>query len=790
MIRSHAQIWVYFYFTLILVLTSCNHKGMQAIESSASVDNTVEDLSSLKVSLELPSNDGFEEGASLAILALVKGNKTPQSYLWQKSQLVTGPWEEINQTTSQLHLSNLNLEEHQAYYRVGISTLGKKGQVRFQYSEPVFILVKKINSVIAPSITSQPQSISIDEGQLASLSVEASGSGPLTYQWQLNSNDIANANEPSYTTKVEGNYAVVVSNSAGSVVSHVATVTVNEVTPPPPVSNYQCSYFIDSVNGSNTHSGLSETEAWMTFDKATAYSREIGFAPGDAICFKRGQRFLVVNGALNLGSSGSAADPITYGAYGEVHLPKPVLSPSFYLSDQQDWQLIGNNVYLWPQSHASWNPHAMWEDNKYLKKASSSTLIDGDWFYVKGVGVFMKTSSGHPNDHEVYFSKSWSIFGIHRSSYLEFRDLRFEYAGSAISGGITGIGNVMPAMPIHHVKVENCSFGYMVEAIHFRVKSIEGTTVENHNIDVVNNTIHDIRYAIVFNTEYNGPGRHTGVKIQNNHIYNVSIDGAYAAKNVVDIEAISLQNIDNFLIENNEVHTGLKLAKGLTNSTGRPYFSAGLVIWRHPEAMITNVRIQNNRFHDLSVGAIVGASPADANRSITIANNIISKNEMGLKLNGMDSTNTFSVFYNTFYRNGTSMTVAPINGPQIMGNLSVEPINFHVVSYGNGGYAESKKNAYVPNGPLFQTYNSSNPSLSATYTNLEDWQESTSYEDLSITANDAHFVVSDPKLAEDFQLSPSSPFIDATDDVSSVVPYDFSGRQRAIGPLVDMGALQ
>jgi Leucine-rich repeat (LRR) protein len=81
------------------------------------------------------------------------------------------------------------------------------------------------------SITVQPQSQAVAAGTNALLTVTASGSGTLSYQWQFNGTDIAGATGSSLTfNSVQaanaGNYTVLVTNAAGSVTSAVATLTV------------------------------------------------------------------------------------------------------------------------------------------------------------------------------------------------------------------------------------------------------------------------------------------------------------------------------------------------------------------------------------------------------------------------------------------------------------------------------------------------------------------------------------------------------------------------------------
>jgi lysophospholipase L1-like esterase len=85
----------------------------------------------------------------------------------------------------------------------------------------------------ALTITTQPQSQTVTAGQTATFSVAATGTAPLTYQWQKNNSNISGATGLSYTTAAVSSgdngstYRVIVSNSSGSVTSYAATLTVS-----------------------------------------------------------------------------------------------------------------------------------------------------------------------------------------------------------------------------------------------------------------------------------------------------------------------------------------------------------------------------------------------------------------------------------------------------------------------------------------------------------------------------------------------------------------------------------
>ncbi|MBE1160707.1 beta-1,3-glucanase family protein [Dyella acidiphila] len=101
-------------------------------------------------------------------------------------------------------------------------------------STPVTLSVDAPANVV---ITTQPATQSVVDGQSATLTVAATGSPTITYQWyQLGSGAIAGANQASYTTPVftaagSATYYVVVGNDLGTTQSNNAVVTIDAATP-------------------------------------------------------------------------------------------------------------------------------------------------------------------------------------------------------------------------------------------------------------------------------------------------------------------------------------------------------------------------------------------------------------------------------------------------------------------------------------------------------------------------------------------------------------------------------
>ncbi|MBB6096251.1 glucose/arabinose dehydrogenase [Povalibacter uvarum] len=91
---------------------------------------------------------------------------------------------------------------------------------------------------LAPSITRNPMNVVVAVGQSANFEAAASGTAPLTYQWQRNGVNISGANQATYTipSVIAGDngasFRVVVSNAFGSATSSLATLTVTSNTAP------------------------------------------------------------------------------------------------------------------------------------------------------------------------------------------------------------------------------------------------------------------------------------------------------------------------------------------------------------------------------------------------------------------------------------------------------------------------------------------------------------------------------------------------------------------------------
>ena len=165
---------------------------------------------------------------STALFTVTATGTAPLSYQWlfNGSTLANGgQFSGVNSST--LSINNAQPANAGGYTVVVTNSLGS-----------VTSAVAVLTVLVPPAITAQPQSVTTVTGTTAIFSATATGSAPLSYQWQLNGVNLANGGRISGATtntltiaNVQpadaGNYTLVVSNPAGAVTSVVATLTVS-----------------------------------------------------------------------------------------------------------------------------------------------------------------------------------------------------------------------------------------------------------------------------------------------------------------------------------------------------------------------------------------------------------------------------------------------------------------------------------------------------------------------------------------------------------------------------------
>lgn len=157
------------------------------------------------------------EAASFAVAAQGSG---PLAYQWLRNG---APIAGATQATYQLVAT---AGDNAALFSVTVSNVA--GSVTSQAAT-----LTVVSPQSAPVITTHPASVVATVGGSASFAVAATGSGPISYQWQRNGNNIPAAIEATYTLNAVSaadngaQFRVVVSNNQGSVVSGSAMLTVS-----------------------------------------------------------------------------------------------------------------------------------------------------------------------------------------------------------------------------------------------------------------------------------------------------------------------------------------------------------------------------------------------------------------------------------------------------------------------------------------------------------------------------------------------------------------------------------
>jgi Leucine-rich repeat (LRR) protein len=161
-----------------------------------------------------PANRTNLTGTSATFSVTATGT-APLSYQWQSS---TGPIP--GATTSSLTLNNLQLSDAGNYSVVITNVAGSLTST-----------LAALTVWAPPAITTQPQSATNLAGTTAGFSVSATGTSPLSYQWQFNGVNLDGANGSSLSLNnvqpgAAGNYTVAITNVGGAVTSTVASLTV------------------------------------------------------------------------------------------------------------------------------------------------------------------------------------------------------------------------------------------------------------------------------------------------------------------------------------------------------------------------------------------------------------------------------------------------------------------------------------------------------------------------------------------------------------------------------------
>lgn len=216
-------------------LTLADHPTYYRAVLSSAAGRAVSDVATVGVVQQLappvvtgqPGSLNLTVGGT-AVFAVTVSGAAPLAYQWRRNGVdITGANSPV------LTLSNVTALNDGQY------TLAVSNRAGSAVSEPAALVVTLGTPVaLPPTLANQPGPLSVPAGSAANFAVGVSGSGPFTYAWYRGSSTQPIADTPSLafiavSPADAGSYTVRVTNTAGTVLSSAATLTVTPATETP-----------------------------------------------------------------------------------------------------------------------------------------------------------------------------------------------------------------------------------------------------------------------------------------------------------------------------------------------------------------------------------------------------------------------------------------------------------------------------------------------------------------------------------------------------------------------------
>lgn len=299
-------------------------------------------------------------GAAVTFTAAANGSPAP-TYQWQKNGVnVSGA------TSPSLSFGSVVVGDAGSYTVIATNSAGSA-------TSSAATLTVNVPAV-APSITTQPVASSVTAGNSASFSVSASGTAPLTYQWSKDGSALTGATSSTYSLGSAqladaGSYTVVVGNTAGSVASNAATLSVTAAPVAPSISTNPQSTTVttgNSVQFSVVASGTAPLAyQWKKNGTAISGATSALYTIGTAALSDAADYTVVITNAAGTATSSAATLTVTSA-------PTP---PAINTHPQSATVTAGNTVTFTVVSSGSAPFSYQWSKNgSPLSGATSASL--------------------------------------------------------------------------------------------------------------------------------------------------------------------------------------------------------------------------------------------------------------------------------------------------------------------------------------------------------------------------------------------------------------------------------
>jgi hypothetical protein len=234
--KSNAQLAFILIMSLLLSACGAGAGGEDSIESSENVasqtpteteEQTPEEVAAVQITSQ-PQNVTKNIGENTSFTVSASGGGS-LSFQWRKNQqAIQGA------ISHSLTLSNLSESDGASYDVLVSNSAGSITSFSALLTVNTSVVIIDEPVIDPVVIVSQPQGITVNENDSASFSVQVTAGGEVAYQWLKNGGIIDGAISTSFNLSTvsandEAVYSVIVTNSAGPVVSNSASLSITVV---------------------------------------------------------------------------------------------------------------------------------------------------------------------------------------------------------------------------------------------------------------------------------------------------------------------------------------------------------------------------------------------------------------------------------------------------------------------------------------------------------------------------------------------------------------------------------
>ncbi|HYE32018.1 MAG TPA: immunoglobulin domain-containing protein [Methylomirabilota bacterium] len=239
-----------------------------------------------------------------------------------------------------------------------------------------------VKTTVPATIVTQPGNVTALEGASISLTVTASGSLPLTFQWAFEGTPISGAtgttlNLTNLQASTAGNYTVTVTNPGGSVTSSNAVVTVN-----PLVRSDILTKAWQIAPGDVSYVNTDSTQRGLAYNPVT----------GNVLLVTRtgGNKIIVLNGNTGASNRSLTIDPaIVTGGTFAINMVDVAADGAVYVANlNTDVAAAGQlAIYRWENDSEAAAPVTVYAGNPVADMDNVQNRRFGDTLDVRGAGA-------------------------------------------------------------------------------------------------------------------------------------------------------------------------------------------------------------------------------------------------------------------------------------------------------------------------------------------------------------------------------------------------------------------